>query len=271
MSLKIMSGGFNKKTLVEYRKDTKNTTAPIIRYSLAHIWNYCGMLWTVIQCLKTEQPVPDGTNRNGWVLQETFVFCEVSTSSCFPVPLRSLIICGKKCKCGAQEGKLILWVFRVSEMLNWLPYICWGITSRSPALCRRSNLEPRWLSNGLSLKLPLAVCEHWLGVAVWSWQPRCLWEMRLCKLVRNSQILDAEGLASIEDFLSVRNEGKCSSFVTSHSISCPRDNVDSELGISLIMLVCTPRKAKSLLETSHQLDREQRTTPVRQEIQCCQF
>lgn len=32
MSLEITTGGFNKKKLVDYRKDIKNTTIAIIRY-----------------------------------------------------------------------------------------------------------------------------------------------------------------------------------------------------------------------------------------------
>jgi len=128
-----------------------------------------------------------------------------------------------------QEGKIILRVLRAAEILSRLPHVGWGITGRSPAPRKRPTLEPCWLSHGVNLELRFALCKPWLGsgnrpfmilqtgVAVWPWQPDCLRETRHCKLARSvgpsCQILDAEKgvwLASFENCLSLRNEGKCS-------------------------------------------------------------
>lgn len=112
MSRKIMTGGFNKKMLVEYRKDTKNTTISIIRYWYVHIWNYCGTLNSHTVPQNTPAHTWQEANRNGCVPQETFISYGFSTSSCFLEALRSFIISGERHKCGAQEGKIILWVLQ---------------------------------------------------------------------------------------------------------------------------------------------------------------
>lgn len=139
MSLKIMTGGFNKKTLVKSRKDTKNNTISVTCSHLNFLWEHSEH--TVIRCLKTQQTIPLGRlTEMGGCSRKPFFLMSSLQAAASQRHFVSQIICERSMNVGHQKGKIML-------LSTW--------SSRDPRQAASCPLGYSWPSPGTMQKIKI--------------------------------------------------------------------------------------------------------------------